>query len=111
MTPQKKILWAVKNLPNENAIGFEKDFEKVMNFISSVATYKTDKEREKTQRKVEAFAGIIFLHLKQGGMTREDWTWVDRAYWSVAEPHWNQLKCLLEIREEILAICEIKKEA
>ena len=41
-------------------------------------------------------------------MKKDDWDEFDRP---VGEPHWNQLKRILEAREEIQAICEKKKEA
>ena len=111
MTPQEKTLLVVSKIPEENIVGFEKDFEKAMKFVESVVTYVTNKERELSQKKLEVLSGVIFVHLKQGGMTKEEWSEIDRTYGTMGERHWNQLKCLLEIRDEILTICTMKKEA
>lgn len=111
MTPQEKILLVVSNIPENYIAGFAKDFMKAADYANSVVTYKTNKERENCRKKLENLSNIIFFYLKQGGMTKNEWEKIDRTYGPMGEHHWNQFKCLLEIREEILAICEMKKEA
>jgi len=111
MTPQNIITSAVKNMPTNRIEGFKSDMEKALNYAESIITYKTASDEEKcnSQRMLERLSNIMFFYFQQGGMKKTDWEKVDRTYSSIGEKHWNQFKCLIELKDEILQIIKEKE--